>query len=205
MTAVPEDKCPPTSAHEGDLTDAYRRLSEFVQGTGQDRLFRQPISHPSARSGFCYCEHSLIKAVWFLFRAVVFAVAAHCPSSGLRAWILRRWGAQIGANVTISPGVWIDPTFPRLLTFEDNVFIGTGARITTHEYRMKEFRAGRVILRNGALIGGFAILGCGVEIGAGATVAPGALVGRDVPPHATAIGNPMRIIRRSDAEGPTGS
>lgn len=103
----------------------------------------------------------------------------------------------MGANVTISPGVWIDPTFPQLLTFEDNVFIGTGVKIFTHEYRMNEFRAGRVILREGALIGGFALIGSGVEIGKRATVAAGAVVGRDVPPGATAIGNPVRIIRSS--------
>jgi acetyltransferase-like isoleucine patch superfamily enzyme len=44
------------------------------------------------------------------------------------------------------------------------------------------------------VIGGFAIIGCGVEIGENAVVAGGAVVGRDVPPGKLAIGNPARMV-----------
>ncbi len=205
MTRTPQDETSVTTAGRADSVAAHRRLADFLAGRTPDRLFVHPIRHPSDPTGFCYCEHSLIKALPFLVRAVLLGIVARCPFTWPKTWLLRRFGAKVGSNVCISPGVWIDPTFPQLLTFEDNVFIGTGARITTHEYRMSEFRAGRVTLREGALIGGFAIIGCGVEIGRRATVAPGSLVGRDVPPFATAVGNPVRILRKPDQELAAGS
>jgi len=80
-------------------------------------------------------------------------------------------GARIGKNVHIAANVWIDPLYTKLLTIEDNVFIGLSAKIMLHEFRIDTFRVGKVILRKGAFIGGFALIGCGVEIGEGATVA----------------------------------
>ena len=51
-----------------------------------------------------------------------------------------------------------------------------------------------------AWIGCNAIILKGVHIGEGAVVAAGAVVTRDVPPHAVAAGNPARIIRQLSAE-----
>ncbi len=72
--------------------------------------------------------------------------------------------------------------------------IGVGVKIALHEFRPREFRAGRVIIRKGAVIGGFALIGHGIEVGEGAVVAGGAAVGRDIPAGKLAIGNPARII-----------
>jgi acetyltransferase-like isoleucine patch superfamily enzyme len=91
--------------------------------------------------------------------------------------------------------VWIDPLFPELLTVEDNVFIGREARIGMHTFSANEFRAGKVLIRSGAVIGAFSIVGPGVEVGSGATVAVAAVVGRDLPAGSTALGNPARIVK----------
>jgi len=77
--------------------------------------------------------------------------------------------------------------FPELLTIEDGVLLGTGAKVCLHEFGIDQFRAGKVILRRGALVGGMAVIRCGVEIGAGAVVALSAVVTRDVPSGCTAI------------------
>ena len=77
--------------------------------------------------------------------------------------------------------------------------VGVGVKIALHEFRPREFRAGRVIIRKGAVVGGFALIGHGVEIGEGAVVAGGAVVGRDVPPSKLAIGNPARIMPLNEA------
>ena len=74
-----------------------------------------------------------------------------------------------------------------------------GAKIFTHEYRIDQFRAGKVRIRRGAFIGGFAVIPCGIEIGEGAVVAACSVVHRDVPPGATLISRPARIIRRAEA------
>jgi len=174
--------------------EAQERLRRFLSDGTEERLFRQPTCHPARPTGFCFCEHSAWQTLKLCLRGALLDVVMKLPFNRPKLRLLRRLGARIDRNVYISAGAWIDPVFPQLLTIEDEVFIGLGARITLHEFRRDEFRAGRVILRRGAFIGGCAMIGCGVEIGEGATVAAGAVVGRDVPAGCTAIGNPARIV-----------
>jgi hypothetical protein len=89
-------------------------------------------------------------------------------------------------------------TFPELITIEDDVFFGMGAKVFTHEFRIDQFRAGEVTIRREALIGGFATIRCGVEIGERGVVAACSVADRDVPPGATLIQSPARIIRRRE-------
>jgi hypothetical protein len=168
--------------------DARRRLQEFLDGRTQEMLFTYPISHPSQPTGFCYCDNSFLSTLRLTFRGWLLETALRLPFDWPKLSLLRSMGAKIGNNVHLSASVWIDPIYPHLLTIEDNVFIGMFARITTHEFRIHEFRAGKIVIRRGAMIG------CGVEIGENATVAAGCVLGKNVPSGATAIGNPARII-----------
>lgn len=170
------------------LIDAF-----LAPGCGE-RLFRHPAPHPASSTGFCFCDRGLFSTLAVILRSVVFQAVGAFPFNGLTCAVLRLGGVRLGRGVYISAGAWFDPMFPHLITVEDGVFIGTGARFHTHEFRPAEFRAGRVILRQGAFIGGYALIACGVEVGAGASVAAAAVVWRDVPPGMTAIGNPARLI-----------
>ncbi len=182
-----------------DLEDAHRRLREFRLGRTEQRLFVHPTCHPSEKTGFCYCERSWWRATCFYLKAIVLGLVFKLPFNALKVWVLRRMGARIGDKVFFSAGVWIDPTFPELLTIQDNVFLGMGAKIFTHEYRIDQFRAGKVHIGRGAFVGGFAVIPCGIEIGEGAVVAACCVVHRDVPPGATLLSRPARIIRRAEA------
>ena len=182
-----------------DLREAYRRLREFRRGKGEERVFRHPTCHPASATGFCFCEGSPWRAACFYLKAALLSIFFKVPSSRLRVWALRRFGARVGRGVYLSAGVWIDPTFPELVTIDDGVFIGMGARIFTHEFSIDEFRAGKVIIRRGAFIGGFAMIRCGVEIGEGAVVAACANADRDVPARATLISPPARIVGKGGA------
>ena len=184
---------PPT-----DLHDAYRRLREFRRGQGNERMFIQPTCHPAEATGFCYCEGSLWRAIGFYAKAMLLRLAFALPANGPKVWMLRRLGARVGRGVYFSAGVWIDPTFPELITIEDGVFFGMGVKVLTHEYGIDQFRAGRVTIRRRAFIGGFAIIRCGVEIGENAVVAACAAADRDVPAGATLIQSPARILHRPD-------
>ena len=185
------------AAHEApDVREARRRLAEFLAGRTDERLFRHPTGHPSRSTGFCHCDDSVLGTLAGWLKAVLVMATMNQPSNRLKVWLLRRLGARIGRDVFISVGAWIDPTYPQLLTIEDGVFIGTGARLVTHEFRVDEFRAGKIILRRGAFVGGFSLVPCGVEVGEGAVVAAGAVVALDVPPHTTATGNPAFIWKR---------
>ena len=177
-----------------------RKLRAFLAAENSPRVFEWPTCHPSQPTGFCPCDGSFFRRTWFYFQATVLLTLLKWPFNRLKLAALRRRGARIGRNVHISSDVWIDPFFPQLLTIEDNVLIGVGARIALHEFGRDCFRAGRVMIRRGALIGGFALIGHGVEIGEDAVVAGGAVLGRDVPAGMMAVGNPARIFPQKAAD-----
>jgi acetyltransferase-like isoleucine patch superfamily enzyme len=178
-----------------DLRDAYRRLREFRRGRTSERLFVHPTCHPSGRTGFCFCEESFGRAALFYLKAILLGVGFKLPLNGLKVWLLRRLGARVGNEVYFSAGVWIDPMFPELLTIEDRVFFGMDAKLFTHEFRIDQFRAGKVLIRRGAFIGAFAVIPCGVEIGEDAVVAACSVAHRDVPAGATLISAPSTIVK----------
>ncbi len=180
------------AASSADLENGRKRFSQFLIGQTEDRVFSHPTCHPSQPTGFCPCDGSFFSTFWFYVKAWLLLTVLKLGWNGPKLSLLRWCGAKIGRNVFISTDVWIDPTFPQLLAIEDDVMIGVGVKIFLHEFRPREFRAGRVIIRKGVVIGGFALIGDGVEIGEGAVVAGGAVVGRDVPAGKFAVGNPAR-------------
>lgn len=180
---------PPESQEQS--RDDFRR---FLHGQARERTFTAPTCHPSQPTGFCPCDGPFLETLRFYMKAWLLLTVMKLAWNGPKLKLLRWCGAKIGRNVFISTDVWIDPTFPQLLTIEDDVMIGVGVKIALHEFRPREFRAGRVIIRKGAVIGGFALIGHGVEVGEGAVIAGGAAVGRDVPSGKLAIGNPARIM-----------
>lgn len=180
-----DQSCPGTGRAE---------FARFLAGDSSERVFAWPTCHPSQPTGFCPCDGSFLSQLWFYARAWLLLTVCKQAFNAPKLAMLRWCGARIGRQVHISTDVWIDPAFPQLLTIEDNVMVGVGVKIALHEFGRDQFRAGRVILRKGAIIGGFAIIGQGVEVGEGAVVAGGAVVGRDVPAGKLAIGNPARAV-----------
>ncbi|MGE0790203.1 MAG: acyltransferase [Sandaracinaceae bacterium] len=104
-------------------------------------------------------------------------------------------GAVVGDRVTIKNGVMIWDK----VVVEDDVFLGP-AMIFTNDMNPRaafkkdasEFLPTRV--GRGASIGANATIVCGTTIGTNAFVAAGAVVIRDVPPHAVVAGNPAERI-----------
>lgn len=101
---------------------------------------------------------------------------------------------QVGSRVRAQTDVYLTA----FTVVEDDVFLGPGA-ITTNDDTMGRHSPGTAlrgaILRRACRIGGGAVLTPGVEIGEEAFVAAGAVVTRDVPPRAVAIGVPARVVR----------
>ena len=180
-----------SSVNPHPTREVFRR---FLAGETTDRVFAAATCHPSQPTGFCPCDGAWLKQLWFYAKAWALLVALKQAWNRPKLAMLRWCGARVGRNVFISTDVWIDPAFPQLLTIEDDVMIGVGVKIALHEFGPRQFRAGRVVLRRGAVIGGFALIGHGVEIGEEAVVGGGAAVGRDVPAGRMAIGNPARNL-----------
>jgi UDP-2-acetamido-3-amino-2,3-dideoxy-glucuronate N-acetyltransferase len=97
-------------------------------------------------------------------------------------------GSRIQNNVSIYDGVRL----------AEDVFVGPSAVFTnvkhprSHVSRRDEFAP--TIVGRGATIGANATVVCGTTLGEFAFVGAGAVVTRDVPPHALVVGNPARRI-----------
>jgi UDP-2-acetamido-3-amino-2,3-dideoxy-glucuronate N-acetyltransferase len=102
-------------------------------------------------------------------------------------------GARLGNNVTVKNGVLVWDG----VTVEDDVFLGP-AMVFTNDYAPRAFiKKGKDQLlptrvRRGATIGANATVVCGVTIGEFAFIAAGAVVTRDVSPHALMAGSPAK-------------
>jgi len=101
---------------------------------------------------------------------------------------------SIGARVRIQTGCYV--TAHSIV--EDDVFIAPGVQ-TTNDNTMgrhdRDCRLRGAVLRRACRIGGGVLLLPGVEIGEEAFVAAGSLVTKDVPPRATVMGRPAKVIR----------
>jgi UDP-2-acetamido-3-amino-2,3-dideoxy-glucuronate N-acetyltransferase len=100
----------------------------------------------------------------------------------------------IGDNVKIQNNVSVYDD----VTLEDDVFCGPSMVFTnvvnprSHVPRKDEYRP--TVVRRGATLGANSTVVCGHEIGEYAFVGAGAVVTRDVPPHALVVGTPARRI-----------
>ena len=102
--------------------------------------------------------------------------------------------AIIGDNVTIKCGVQVADG----IILEDNVFIGPHVSFCNDRNpisRNKNWKLESITVKKGASIGANVSLLPGITIGEGAVVGAGAVVTKDVPPKATVIGNPAKIIK----------
>lgn len=124
-------------------------------------------------------------------------VARYCPVLPLKNWIYRRLlGMKVGEYTAFGLMVMVDVFFPEKISIGRNTVIGYNTTILTHEYLIKEYRIGHVMIGDEVLIGANTTLLPGVTIGDGAVVAAGSVVHKDVPPGAFVGGHPLRELRR---------
>lgn len=98
---------------------------------------------------------------------------------------------SIGNRVTIKTHVSI---WDRV-TIEDDVFIGTNVSFTNDKYPRSKRYLGeydKTVIRKAASIGSGSTILCGLEIGAYAMVAAGAVVTKNVAPFSIVKGNPAK-------------
>lgn len=103
----------------------------------------------------------------------------------------------VGDSVTIKCGVQLWDG----IQIGDQVFIGPNVTFTNDRFpRSKQYPDSflQTVVEDGASIGANSTILPGVRIGRGAMVGAGAVVTRNVPPHATVIGNPAVIIGYQD-------
>jgi acetyltransferase-like isoleucine patch superfamily enzyme len=127
--------------------------------------------------------------------AIVLAGARVGADCNINCHTFVEGGAVIGDRVTIKSGVYVWDG----VTLEDNVFCGPNATFTNDKNprsRQRPAEFARTLVKAGASIGAGAVVLPGLTIGEGATVGAGAVVTHDVPPGATVVGNPARIVEK---------
>jgi acetyltransferase-like isoleucine patch superfamily enzyme len=115
-------------------------------------------------------------------------LAMNAPFNSWRIFFYRLRGTKIGRGVYIVQGAFLEESRPWLLEIEDDVRVGVGVIIVTHDavYHVYDqaipHRYGKVLLKRRCSICPGAIILPGVTVGECAVVAPGSVVNRDVPP-----------------------
>ncbi len=126
-------------------------------------------------------------------------------------WAQIREGVRIGRDCVIGKDVYIDAgvvvgdrckvqnfaTLYKGVTVGDRVFIGPHACFTNDQYPRAVSPDWKVVptkVEDGASIGANATILCGITIGRNAMVAAGAVVTKDVPPHALVSGVPAKVV-----------
>ncbi len=106
----------------------------------------------------------------------------------------------VGPNVTMGNGIKVQNNISIYegVEIEDDVFLGPSMVFTniinprSFIVRKKEFK--KTVLKKGCTIGANATIVCGVTIGEYALIGSGAVINKDVKPHALMVGVPARQI-----------
>ena len=159
---------------------------------------------------------ALIRSLWFFLGLPILRSSLN-PSSALKRGLLRMFGAKLGKNVVLKPGVVVK--YPWLLTVGENSWIGegvcfdnvaqidVGANVSisqavylctgNHDWSDPGFRLvlGPIVIKSGAWLCLRSTICPGVTIGERAVVCAGSVVTRDIPAEEVHAGNPARFIR----------
>ncbi|MEM9701368.1 MAG: WcaF family extracellular polysaccharide biosynthesis acetyltransferase [Planctomycetota bacterium] len=153
---------------------------------------------------------------WWPIETLLFASRTY-PRYRLKRWLLRRFGATVGEGLVIKPtvrikdpkklcvgdhcwigeGVWIDNLAPVTLgndvCLSQDVYLCTGG----HDHTRPSFDliTKPITVEDQAWVGARSVLMPGVTVGAGAVVAAGSVVTKDVPAGMIVAGNPARVLK----------
>ena len=136
---------------------------------------------------------------------ILHSIAYSSPLSDFVISMQRSRGVKIGKNCHFSPYVLIDLVYPKMITIEDNVTVGSNVMIFAHinptanlELKRKAYprKVEPVIIRSGAVINPGSIVTAGVTIGKNAIVSVGSVITENIPDYCVAVGNPARVVKK---------
>jgi len=132
---------------------------------------------------------------------IEFLINNFIPPSQLKNRLLSLFlGAKIHKTAYLAPDVVVDPVAPELITIEEDVFLGWGARIFVHMISPcdsgYDITIAPVRLKKGCFIGGYTTIRPGVTVGKNAVVGSDSLVLKDIPDGQTVCGVPARPLEK---------
>jgi acetyltransferase-like isoleucine patch superfamily enzyme len=154
---------------------------------------------------------ALVARAWRgICRRLDFFRVYHLRCRGDRVAYLRFLGARIGEGCSIYTEPHNFGTEPWLIEVGDNVTLGQGVLLITHDGTSRLFRDhlpgmnrfgnrfGTIVIHDNCFIGNNVILLPGIEIGPDSAVGAGSVVTTTVPPQTIVAGNPARPIKTLD-------
>lgn len=132
--------------------------------------------------------------------SLLHVLAMNAPFNSWRLFFYRLRGVRIGKGVYIVQTAFLEESRPWLITIEDNVRIGSGVTINTHNAIFCNYIQGMpniyapVVLKKNCTVGCKATIMEGVTVGEGAVVGAAALVLHDVPPGMIVAGVPAKAL-----------
>ncbi len=154
---------------------------------------------PAARSKFeIYLTYGGIRALIWHRRAAFFYRKLHFKTIArmMSRWAAFRTGIEIHPAAKIAPGVFIDHgtgvVIGETAEVEEGVVIYQG--VTLGGTGKEKEKRHPTIKRNAVISCGAKVLG-GFTVGEGARIGAGAVVLKEVPPYATVVGVPGRVVR----------
>lgn len=107
-------------------------------------------------------------------------------------------GLEIGKNVFIGSGTFIDPSHCFLISIGDNVTFSSKVHVLAHDASTKVHlgytKIGRVRIGSNVFVGACALILPGVTIGDNSIIGAGSVVTKNVPANEVWAGNPARFI-----------
>lgn len=147
-----------------------------------------------------YYDYSILTVLAKPWRKwLTVSLAPACPFNCVRILLYRMSGFKIGKKVFIGMRCYLDDRAYKMLTIGDGVVVAYGVYFACHGERQEDMP---IVLGDGCYIGMRSSIISknadksvfGVHVGEKAVVGACTLVNRDIPPHATAVGSPCRIL-----------
>src|SRR5688500_6654904 len=159
-----------------------------------------------------------IKQIAWYFINVLFFINPLNPSSALKNYLLRLFGARLGKGVVIKPSVnikypwklsigdytwigenvWIDNL--AFVSIGKNVCISQGAMLLTgnHDYNKSTFDLiiGSITLEDGVWIGAKSVVCPGITCGSHAVLSVSSVANKNLEPYTIYQGNPAIAVRQ---------
>jgi heptaprenylglycerol acetyltransferase len=130
-----------------------------------------------------------------IYNNILMRLARISPSLSLKLWLYRMMGIRVGSNVSIALEVTMDVFFPQLIEIGDNTIIGYNTTILCHEFLIKEYVTGPVVIGRDVMVGANTTILPGVTIANGSVVSAHSLVNSDV--EGFVGGVPARPLNRN--------
>lgn len=164
---------------------------------------------------------SKLKYILWHFTSTLFFVNPLSPSSAVKVWLLRRFGAKVGKGVVMNkPNIKIK--YPWLLTIGDHCWLGEdswiynmdyvtigshvnisqGALLLTgnHNYKSVEFEVftAPITIQDGVFIGANAVVCPGITCKSHSVLAVGGIAVKDLEEYMVYSGNPAVPVRKRE-------